>query len=191
MYGFIGIDENGKITNLYRDEADYNNDTDYSINDLRTLLGKDYYVILRPSIVRLEITMDYSQTNIADKNYITNIKLDTKLNEFTSNITTNGIITVQKNNTIITNNEKISTGMNVNISFNNESVEYITSVKGDANGDGKCDIFDIMNINKHRLKKIQLENEYFLAGNVNADNEIDMKDIWQMNKFRLGKIDNF
>ena len=50
IYGFIGINENGELNNLYRNESEYETDTDYSPNDLRTLLGKDLYVILRPSL---------------------------------------------------------------------------------------------------------------------------------------------
>ena len=59
---------------------------------------------------------------------------------------------------------------------------------GDADGDGLADLNDILKINKHRLNKAKLENEYLLAGDVNKDNQVDLKDILQINKFRLGKI---
>lgn len=40
IYGFIGIDENGNIKNILTD-----------FTSLQTILGKDYYVIVRPSLV--------------------------------------------------------------------------------------------------------------------------------------------
>ena len=48
---------------------------------------------------------------------------------------------------------------------------------------------DILSINKHRLNKAQLTNEYLEAGDVNKDGKVDIKDLLQINKFRLGKID--
>ena len=46
-----------------------------------------------------------------------------------------------------------------------------------------------MAINKHRLNKANLVDEYLLAGDVNRDGNADLRDILQINKFRLGKID--
>ena len=64
-------------------------------------------------------------------------------------------------------------------------------LKGDVNGDGKVDVKDIMIINKHRLNKSKLTNEYYTAGDVNKDGKVDIKDILQINKYRLGKISEF
>ena len=79
--------------------------------------------------------------------------------------------------------------MKIKISLNNQSNEFTTIVKGDANGDGEADLKDILKINKHRLKKSLLTSEYLLAGDVNKDNEVNLKDILRINKFRLKKID--
>ena len=84
----------------------------------------------------------------------------------------------------------ITTGSKVEISLNNEIIIYVFSVTGDTTGDGKADIKDILSINKHRLNKAKLENEYFIAGDINKDGKVDIKDILQLNKFRLGKINS-
>ena len=65
---------------------------------------------------------------------------------------------------------------------------YKIIVTGDTNGDGKADIQDILNINKHRLNKGNLENEYLKAGDVNGDGKVDIQDILKINKYRLNKI---
>ena len=71
IYGFIGVNENGEINNIYRDKSDYETYLDYSINDLRTLLGKDYYVVLRPSmtldIFPMELQLNYDTTEITNQ----------------------------------------------------------------------------------------------------------------------------
>ena len=66
LYGFIGLDENGIINRIYQSESDV-----HSYDDLRTLLGKDYYVILRPSmvldIVPMELQLNYDTTEITNQ----------------------------------------------------------------------------------------------------------------------------
>ena len=61
---------------------------------------------------------------------------------------------------------------------------------GDANGDGNADIKDILLVNKHRLGKASLNNEYLKAGDVNKDEKVDIRDILQINKYRLNKINS-
>ena len=67
------------------------------------------------------------------------------------------------------------------------SDEYKIVVKGDVNGDGKIEFSDILKVNKHRLNKEKLINEYFSAGDMNGDNTISFNDILQINKKRLKK----
>ena len=67
-------------------------------------------------------------------------------------------------------------------------VDNIILLKGDANGDGKVDLKDILAINKHRLGKTELAGGYLEAADVTGDNKVDLKDILQINKYRLGKI---
>lgn len=83
----------------------------------------------------------------------------------------------------------ITTGMKIEIKGNNQIKNFILVVTGDTNGDGQANIKDILLINKHRLNKSNLIDEYFMAGDINKDGNADIKDILQINKFRLGKIE--
>ena len=107
------------------------------------------------------------------------------------NINTNSTVQIFKNGTEITDTEgKIATGMEVHISLNNETFEYTIVVKGDTNGDGDFNIHDMLQVNKYRLNKAQLADEYLLAGDVTGDGKVDIYDILKMNKFRLKKINS-
>ena len=85
----------------------------------------------------------------------------------------------------VSDTAKVATGYKIKLEDNKE---YTLVVTGDSNGDGEADIKDILAINKHRLNKAQLTNEYLEASDVNEDGVANIKDILQINKFRLGKI---
>ena len=139
---------------------------------------------------KLEISFDgYNEVNKDGNKYVDNIAPNTNLEDMINNVETNGTITVYKDNKIITDNKtKMSTGMKIKISLNNEIHEFTIVVKGDTNGDGESNLKDLLQINKHRLNKTLLTAEHLLAGDVNKDNEVNLKDLLQINKFRLGKI---
>ena len=134
----------------------------------------------------------YSEINKDGIKYVDDIVPSTTLGEMLVNIETNGTIIVYKDSTeIIDNKSNISTGMKIKIFLNNENSEFITVVTGDVNGDGNCDIRDVLQVNKHRLNKTQLTKENYIAGDFNKDDKIDVRDLMQINKYRLGKTNWF
>lgn len=133
---------------------------------------------------------EYIEVEENEKKYVKNISPSTTVKDMINNINTNGTISVYKNNEIITNNnEKMSTSMKIKILLNSQSYEFIIAVNGDTNGDGESNLQDLLLINKHRLNKALLEDEFLFAGDVNKDNKVDLKDLLQVNKYRLGKIE--
>ena len=72
--GFIGINEDGKMNKIT---------TDYT--SLQTLLGKDYYAILRPSmtmdLVKMKLDVNYSTTNKTNQDVTVTIKANEKMIE--------------------------------------------------------------------------------------------------------------
>ena len=99
----------------------------------------------------------------------------------------------QKFHKLLKNNNTKSSGTvftndKVIIETGTETKTLIVVQYGDTNGDGVADLKDILQINKHRLNKSLLINEFIIAGDVNFDNAVDLKDLLQINKFRLGKI---
>ena len=74
-----------------------------------------------------------------------------------------------------------------NYAENNKKAD-IAVLTGDANEDGKADIKDILQINKHRLNKQQITGYALWAADVDEDGQVDIKDILQINSYWLGKI---
>ena len=123
------------------------------------------------------------------KTYIKSISPSTTIKSLLEKINTNGTLEIYKGTQKVTNvNTKLGTGMKIKISLNNEQVEYTIVVTGDTSGDGEVGFRDILQVNKHRLKKVFLTGEYLEAGDVTGDGNVDFKDILKINKYRLGKI---
>ena len=141
--------------------------------------------------LEISIPDTYKVLKEEENNYIANIEPSTTIENIKHNITTDGNISIYRNNVeVIDKDAKIATGMKIRFFNDRESDEFIISVIGDVNGDGEATIRDILAINKHRLGKTQFKNEFELAGDVNKDNKVDIRDILKINKFRLGKINS-
>lgn len=149
-----------------------------------------------------------NQTEVTIKVSIINVPI-VQENELTSDVyTINDLIVtgVQPNSTVKNIKEKTST-QSTNVKFYDDKNKELTDddligtastividdvkiysivVTGDTDGNGKANIQDILNINKHRLGKLQLKDLYLMAADVNKDNKISINDILIINKFRLG-----
>ena len=90
---------------------------------------------------------------------------------------------IDKKGVKISSTSVIGTGYKIKIE---KDKIYTLIVKGDTNSDGKANIRDILEINKHRLKIVELSEECLLAANVNKDEYVNIRDIFKINKFRLG-----
>lgn len=136
----------------------------------------------------VEIIVESEKYKI-EKGIIKNTQPKTQLLEFKRNIKTNSkTIKVLKDTNEITNTEKLATGMKMLLDNN---VYYKIIVKGDCNGDGQANLQDILLINKHRLNKTQLKNEYLTAGDTDEDGKVEIKNILKLNKYRLNKIEEY
>ena len=123
-----------------------------------------------------------------EKLYIVGISPNTTIDTAINNIETNGEIKVYKGTEeIIDKKTKIATGMTIKITKGTEEKEYTVIVIGDTTQDGKADMSDILQINKHRLNRVLLTGINLRAGDVNEDGKLDMSDILKINKYRLGK----
>lgn len=197
--------EGMEITAIYNN-GDTKVITDYKVIDGENLLAKKTNITI--SYTENEITKtvvqditvleklkirikEYEEEMQDSKNYIKNIKVNETIENLKEKIATNGEIKIYQGETEITDKTKrIATGMEIKITLNEESQNYLLIVTGDVNGDAKVDLSDILAINKHRLNKVALLGEKLLAGDVNNDGKTDLNDILQINKFRLGKIEN-
>lgn len=164
-------------------------DSDASSNSMKEIGTKEVDVsILEKLYVNIS---DFEQKEEGTNKYIQKIDVGTLIGALKDKIETNGLVKIFKDNVeVITTNIKIATGMEIRISLNNENLIYKTVVKGDTDGDGEATFTDILQINKHRLNKASLTNEFLKAGDITADGVADFMDILQINKYRLGKTDS-
>ena len=119
-----------------------------------------------------------------ENGYIKKIQPNTLYTDFVKNINFNESYTIKEGEKELTKTDIIKTGQ---ILISGENT-YTLVVLGDTNGDGKASIQDIMQINKYRLNKTNLEEKYLLAGDINEDGKTNIKDLLKINQYRLGII---
>ena len=153
------------------------------------ITGSDKYVVYKSDVFTVEeepIYITSTEYEIGE-GYITGIQPNTKISDFKAKIETNADLKIYDNeDNELNDNDIVKTG--IKITAIEEGISYKIVVKGDVNGDGKADMEDIFSINKHRLNKLNLKDEFLLAGDVNNDEKVDISDILQINKYRLEKI---
>lgn len=193
--------EGMKVVEKYHDGTEIEI-TDYTIVDGENLTSDKTFVTISyykdecEFATSQEITVEEKMEITSDKydiqeTYISKIRVNTTIQELKNQIAINvGQINIyNKDNELQEDIEIVSTGMKIEVKSKNEQKIFTLVVQGDTNGDGNADLKDILAINKHRLNKVNLVDEYLLAGDVNKDGKADLKDIFQINKFRLGKIE--
>ena len=138
-----------------------------------------------------EITL-VSEKYTIEESYITKINPKTTIQELKNNIQTNaGTIEIySKNNELLEEDDAAATGMRIKFILNGKQEEYTLVVTGDTDGNGDATFSDILQINKHRLNKVSLVEEYLKAGDVDGNGKIEFNDILKINKYRLGKINS-
>lgn len=115
--------------------------------------------------------------------YISRIAPETTLEIFKTKCSTNGEITIYKENgEELGENEYIGTNMKLQITKNDEKIELTIAVKGDIDGNGEIDITDLVNVRKHIQEVKNVEGIYFIAGDINEDNSLDITDLVKIRK---------
>ena len=80
--------------------------------------------------------------------------------------------------TLKTNNDVIITG---DYGVDSNSNKYSIAILGDVNGDGKCNLSDIMKLANYVYKdKSSLTGAYLMAGDYNLDNSYNLQDIMKI-----------
>lgn len=142
---------------------------------------------------KLTVNIEEYATQISeDENtiYINDINENTPLEEIRNKITSNGTITIYESDgtEITNNNEKIKTGMKIEIKTLAETVDYILIVPGDNNGDGKFNAVDLLRLARY-LTDIDknIKGEYLTACNVHKDTKINEADLLKMARIMSGQ----
>ena len=129
--------------------------------------------------------LDLSKLSVDEKNLIIkDLKIDTKISDIKSLISTNGIITVQDSkNNILTDSHRVKTGQTIEFKLNENIYVYKLSVLGDVNGDGELTEADFDKIYSYYKKEISLAKEYIYAGDFdNTNSDITILDLTKIVK---------
>ena len=119
-----------------------------------------------------------------DNNYVSNIDVNTTVDQYTQNIELLGGYTVEVDSKTIDNKQVLYTGGKTRIYKNRTLYAELTNVvSGDTNGDGKINYLDYVNVYNHIQKTKHPENnkkllvdEYLSAADMSKDNKISYLD---------------
>ena len=118
--------------------------------------------------------------------YLRAIKLGTTPAQLQSALVPSELITIHKGSA--TTGELAATGMTVAYAVDGEIIQSLTVVvTGDVNGDGKCSISDLVQINSHLLGRQELGDAFLQAADINGDGKCTISDLVQINSHLLGR----
>jgi hypothetical protein len=116
------------------------------------------------------------------------IALGTTVDSLREKLVPSEFITVTKDGTAAEG--AAATGMEVVYVVNGETHQTLTVVvTGDVNGDGLCDITDMVQLRAYLLGKRELSSLSAQAADLNGDSSVDITDMVQLRAFLLGKRD--
>lgn len=115
-----------------------------------------------------------------DENWINRISLNTNLETFKENISTEIGYTVENMEGIeLESTDVIGTGYKL---ITETDKQYILIVTGDLNSDGKITLTDMSILRKHYLQVESLQGEYLKAADMDNNDKISLNDISVMRK---------
>ena len=121
-----------------------------------------------------------------EEGIISDIKIGTTIDDLKAKIKTNGDVKVYtKDGVLIEKNEKLATGMKVEISLGNEQLFYTIAIEGDCNGDGKVRVGDLTtmmvsvaeNLASNKDTSKILDGAWKQAVDFNGDGKLNVSDI--------------
>ncbi len=128
---------------------------------------------------------------VNDKNgYLTNIKVNTKINDLKNNLIKSGaksITVTDANGKVLSDSTNLATGQKITVTAAIDSKSYVIVVKGDSSGDGNITILDLLQIQKHIVKDKTLSGAYFYAADTSGDNNITILDLLQVQRHLVGE----
>ena len=129
---------------------------------------------------------DYVLQTFGDDQFLTQITLNTTVNDLKNNITTKQQIMIfNQSNEEITEGDKIGTGMIVKIG---DAEEYIMIVTADLSGDGNITALDLSKMKLHIVNTKPLDKPYELAADMNENGTITAVDLSQLQNIIVGNV---
>ncbi len=134
-------------------------------------------------------TLESDVFEVTRDSKIKGISVNTTVEDFLSQVTSEGTIEVKKGETVVPNTANLGTGMTVNVIDNGEVVSsYKVVVKGDVSGDGNISGFDYIKVKRHILNTSTLTDVYYDAGCIVRTEKVTAYDYIMIKRYVLGDI---
>lgn len=145
--------------------------------------------------ITTNVTFDSSLNLDEQKKYIklnnSNINVSNILEKIQINKTNVSIGIYNKNNVQKSNDNILMTGDKLIVYVDGvKKEEYLISVLGDVNGDGKITVTDVTKLFQYYRKKITMDDIYVVSGDVMSDSSVKLTDVTKLFQFVRGKISN-
>ena len=169
-------DDNLNEVKLYFDSEEVQGYTPNS-----EITGEGFYKLVAKDLAGNETSVEFTIIENPDEKYqikdgnILNIKNNTNQDTFRKKLKMSGEYSIYRNDTLISDNDKIATGDKLRKSTGEE---YTLIVSGDINNDGDVNIKDIVMLRKYLLERNNLDENSLLAADCNLDGkDISIKDL--------------
>lgn len=153
------------------------------------ITGEGFYKLVAKDLAGNETSVEFTIIENPDEKYqikdgnILNIKNNTNQDTFRKKLKMSGEYSIYRNDTLISDNDKIATGDKLRKSTGEE---YTLIVSGDINNDGDVNIKDIVMLRKYLLERNNLDENSLLAADCNLDGkDISIKDLIRMRLIAL------
>lgn len=177
-------DDNLNEVKLYFDSEEVQGYTPNS-----EITGEGFYKLVAKDLAGNETSVEFTIIENPDEKYqikdgnILNIKNNTNQDTFRKKLKMSGEYSIYRNDTLISDNDKIATGDKLRKSTGEE---YTLIVSGDINNDGDVNIKDIVMLRKYLLERNNLDENSLLAADCNLDGkDISIKDLIRMRLIAL------
>lgn len=118
--------------------------------------------------------------------YLRAIAVGTPVATLQKNLVPSELITIHRGSA--STGEIVATGMTVEYAVDGETLQTLTIVvTGDSNGDGCCNIADLVQIQFYLLEKTELSDAAFHASDLNNDGSVNIADLVQITYVLLDK----
>lgn len=125
-----------------------------------------------------------------NENYISKVSPNTSVDQFLSNINTNGNVKVLNlNNTQVNGETLVGTGFTLQVEYDGITYEYEIAVRGDIDGNGKITVTDLSMLNQQIVRRIILTGIKEKAADIDYNGRITVTDLSMMNQALVGRIE--
>lgn len=148
-------------------------------------------------LLKFETTMEFVSGTVSEEKGVLYIQPNRSYDEIYADIIAeNGIVTIYTAEGAPATMGYISTGMCIKLSYKDIELQSVNVVAyGDANGNGKCDVVDLVIAKKYIAQERELTELQAQALNVSADStegeSITDADVTQIRKYLAGGIQKF